>query len=78
MSRAIVVGGASGIGLATVDALADAGSEVVVADVDLVRAEAVAAERGDAVRAVRLDVTDEDSVAAVFEDAGEFDDADAV
>ena len=66
MSRAIVVGGAS---------LADAGSEVVVADVDLVRAEAVAAERGDAVRAVRLDVTDEDSVAAVFEDAGEFDTA---
>lgn len=75
MSRAIVVGGASGIGLATVDALADAGSEVVVADVDLVRAEAVAAERGDAVRAVRLDVTDEDSVAAVFDDVGEFDTA---
>ncbi|MCK8612816.1 SDR family NAD(P)-dependent oxidoreductase [Gordonia sp. C13] len=73
MKRAVVIGGASGIGLATVDALTAEGVEVVVADVDAARAETIAAERGDTVRALHLDVTDEDSVVAAFDAIGEFD-----
>ncbi|GAC83041.1 SDR family NAD(P)-dependent oxidoreductase [Gordonia paraffinivorans] len=73
MRRAVVIGGASGIGLATVDALIAEGVEVVVADVNGDAAEQVAAERGDTVSALRLDVTDEDSVAAGFDAVGEFD-----
>ncbi|WP_168703555.1 SDR family NAD(P)-dependent oxidoreductase [Gordonia paraffinivorans] len=73
MRRAVVIGGASGIGLATVDALIAEGVEVVVADVNGDAAEKVAAERGDTVSALRLDVTDEDSVAAGFDAVGEFD-----
>ncbi|MBY4572543.1 short-chain dehydrogenase [Gordonia paraffinivorans] len=72
MRRAVVVGGASGIGLATVDALIEEGVDVVVADVNGEAAEKVAAERGT-VSALRLDVTDEDSVAAGFDAVGEFD-----
>ncbi|WP_279104536.1 SDR family NAD(P)-dependent oxidoreductase [Gordonia paraffinivorans] len=72
MRRAVVIGGASGIGLATVDALIEAGVDVVVADVNGEAAEQVAAERGT-VSALRLDVTDEDSVAAGFDAVGEFD-----
>lgn len=73
MRRAVVIGGASGIGLATVDALIEEGVDVVVADVNGDAAEQVAAERGDTVSALRLDVTDEDSVAAGFDAVGEFD-----
>ncbi|MEO9327869.1 SDR family NAD(P)-dependent oxidoreductase [Gordonia aurantiaca] len=73
MKRAVVVGGASGIGLATVDALTAEDVEVVVADVDGDSAEKVAAGRGDTVSALRLDVTDEASVAAGFDAVGEFD-----
>lgn len=72
MSRAIVIGGASGIGLATVDAFVEQGVQVIVADRDTERADQVAAAR-DGVAAVHLDVTDEASVAATFADAGEFD-----
>lgn len=72
MRRAVVIGGASGIGLATVDALIEEGVDVVVADVNGEAAEKVAAERGT-VSALRLDVTDEDSVAAGFDAVGEFD-----
>ena len=45
MNRAVVIGGASGIGLATVDAFVGEGMQVVVADRDVERAEQVAATR---------------------------------
>lgn len=61
---AVVVGGASGIGLATARALAAEGFSVVVADVNGDAAFAAAEEIGG--RAVTLDVTDESSVAAGF------------
>lgn len=62
----IVTGGGSGIGAATAVELAKSGATVVVADLDLGHAEAVAAAlpegRG---RAVQVDVADPDSVAAM-------------
>lgn len=70
----VVTGAASGIGKASAEALAQAGANVVIADLDLHRAESVAdsitaAGNGRAV-AVRCDVTDEGSVAAMIAAAG--------
>lgn len=62
---AIVTGASSGIGEATVRALAAAGFEVVAAARRLDRLEALAKEVGG--RAIQLDVTDPDSVAALAE-----------
>ncbi|AKU14709.1 bifunctional rhamnulose-1-phosphate aldolase/short-chain dehydrogenase [Luteipulveratus mongoliensis] len=63
---ALVTGGASGIGLATARALAAAGANVVVADLDQSKVEDVAAELGGSDRAVgiKMDVSDENAVAA--------------
>ncbi len=60
--RALVTGGATGIGEAIAVVLADAGADVVVGDIDLDGAQRVAETIGG--RAERLDVTDPDSVAA--------------
>lgn len=61
---AIVSGGARGIGAAHVRALAGEGAHVVIGDVLEAEARALAAELGERVRAVDLDVTDEASWAA--------------
>lgn len=61
---ALVTGGASGIGEATCRVLANAGATVVVADIDLPRAEALAQELGG--RAVACDVSDESKVKALY------------
>lgn len=68
--RHAVVIGVGGIGRALALGLADHGAHVAVADKDLARAEAAAAavrERGVASPALRCDVTDEASVAAVVD-----------
>jgi NAD(P)-dependent dehydrogenase (short-subunit alcohol dehydrogenase family) len=60
-SAALVTGGARGIGLAIVEALAVRGDNVTMADLDLDQAERsceVLRARGLQVRALRLDVTD--------------------
>ena len=62
---ALVTGGASGIGKAIADRLADEGACVVVADLDV---EAVEVQR-DSVAAVRTDVADAASVRAAIEHA---------
>ena len=59
---AIVTGAAGGIGEASARALATAGASVVVADIDLDRATAVAESIGVKALAVRLDVSDEREV----------------
>ncbi|MFW0795454.1 SDR family NAD(P)-dependent oxidoreductase [Gordonia sp. CPCC 205515] len=64
---AVVVGGASGIGLATARALAADGYAVVVADVNGEAAQAAAADLGGSARAITMDVTSEESVAAGFD-----------
>ncbi|MFF7734524.1 SDR family oxidoreductase [Streptomyces sp. NPDC007984] len=72
-SAALVVGGAGGLGEATVRRLHAAGARLVVADLADDKGKALEAELG--VRYVRTDATDEDSVAAAVEAAeqtGEF------
>ncbi|MEE4021442.1 SDR family NAD(P)-dependent oxidoreductase [Gordonia sp. PKS22-38] len=62
---ALVVGGASGIGLAVAKAFVAEGDQVVVADVNAEAARSAADEMG--ALAVAMDVTDEASVAAGFD-----------
>jgi 2-keto-3-deoxy-L-fuconate dehydrogenase len=62
---AFVTGGASGIGEAICRVFTDAGAAVVIADIDLPRAESLARELKSA-RVVYCDVTDEASVQQAF------------
>jgi NAD(P)-dependent dehydrogenase (short-subunit alcohol dehydrogenase family) len=62
---ALVTGGASGIGAATARELTRAGAHVLIADLNLAAAEALAAELPHA-KAVAMDVTDSASIAAAF------------
>ena len=65
---ALVVGGAGGIGAAVCERLASDDHAVVVADLDLPQAQAVAARLpGTAHRAVKLDATDAAAVEAAFD-----------
>jgi NAD(P)-dependent dehydrogenase (short-subunit alcohol dehydrogenase family) len=65
---ALVTGGASGIGRGIVEALARAGADVVIADLDGDHAREVAAEVG--ARGAQVDVTDERSVARLVDEVG--------
>ncbi|MGP4056801.1 SDR family NAD(P)-dependent oxidoreductase [Mycobacterium sp. 4D054] len=71
--RAVVVGGASGIGWATATALAGRGCQVTVADRNHEAARERAAELGDPHDAAYVDVTDEDSVERLFDCVGPLD-----
>ncbi|MCA1004964.1 3-hydroxyacyl-CoA dehydrogenase [Rhodococcus hoagii] len=66
-SVALVTGGASGLGLATVKALHDQGASVVILDLPSSNGEVVAKELGDRVRFAAGDVTDEASVVAALD-----------
>ena len=66
---ALVTGGASGLGLATVRALLDAGARVVIADLPQSDGETVAKELGDAARFCAADVTNSEEVQAAVETA---------
>jgi NAD(P)-dependent dehydrogenase (short-subunit alcohol dehydrogenase family) len=63
-SVAVVTGGASGLGLATVKRLLDAGGSVVVIDL---KGEEVVAELGERAKFVTANVTDEDAVARALD-----------
>jgi NAD(P)-dependent dehydrogenase (short-subunit alcohol dehydrogenase family) len=68
---ALVAGGASGLGAATSRALAEAGAQVVIADLNAEKGEALAAEIGAAF--VTADVTDAEAVGAAVEQAASAD-----
>ncbi|MCB1464500.1 MAG: SDR family NAD(P)-dependent oxidoreductase, partial [Nitratireductor sp.] len=59
---AIVTGGASGLGEATVRNFAAGGAKVAIFDMNVARGEQVAAELGDNVIFHKVDVTSEDAV----------------
>lgn len=61
---ALVTGGASGLGLATVRSLAECGASVVMIDLESSAGEDVADELGESVRFAPADVTNEDQVRA--------------
>jgi NAD(P)-dependent dehydrogenase (short-subunit alcohol dehydrogenase family) len=66
---AVITGGGSGIGLATVRRLASEGARIVVGDIDTGPGQAAADEAGGLF--VRTDVTSESDVAALFAAAAE-------
>ena len=66
---AVVTGGASGLGEATVRALAARGAAVTILDLDATRGPALADELGGDTTFVRTDVTDEASVQAAVDEA---------
>ncbi len=73
--KAVVTGGAQGIGLALAERMAQEGADVCILDINEAAAgksaEAIAAKSGRAVSAVKVDVTDEDSVAGAMAAARE-------
>ncbi len=69
-TSALVAGGASGLGEATVRHLHDAGAHVVIADRDEERGKKLAAALGERVTFVAADVTDPAAVARAVETAG--------
>jgi NAD(P)-dependent dehydrogenase (short-subunit alcohol dehydrogenase family) len=70
-SGALVAGGASGLGEATVRRLHGAGAHVVIADLNEERGQALAAELGDRASFARADVSDSDSIGAAVAVAAE-------
>ena len=67
--RAVVTGGASGIGAATARRLAAEGAWVLIGDIDVAGAEAIAAGNPDRMKARRCDVTQADDIAALIQAA---------
>jgi NAD(P)-dependent dehydrogenase (short-subunit alcohol dehydrogenase family) len=70
-SGAIVVGGASGLGEATVRALHERGAEVTIADVNAEKGNALVNELGERATFVPCDVTEEEQVQAAVAQAAQ-------
>jgi 2-keto-3-deoxy-L-fuconate dehydrogenase len=70
--KALVTGGASGIGEAVSRVFTQAGASVIIADIDKVKAEALTAELPGASMVV-CDITDEESVRKTFAGLGSLD-----
>ena len=71
--RIVVIGGSSGMGLATAHAAAAAGAVVTIASSSQERIDAALAELPDSCDGAALDVRDEAAVAGLFARAGELD-----
>ncbi|MBJ20891.1 MAG: SDR family NAD(P)-dependent oxidoreductase [bacterium] len=66
---AVITGAASGIGAALAEGFAAEGMKIVAADIDAAGAKATAERIGDTAHAIRVDVADPASVAALADDA---------
>ena len=71
--RLVIIGGTSGIGLATAKAAAARGAQVVIGARHYDQLERAKKEIGGAVEGLTLDVSDEGEIRAFFEWAGRFD-----
>ena len=71
-AKAVVTGGASGLGLATAQAIVDAGGSVALFDVNSERGEAAAASLGERAMFMQTDVSSEDAVRNSVQTANEF------
>src|SRR5579875_1357071 len=71
--KVLIIGGSSGIGLATAQAAASAGAAVTIASRSPERLDAALAELPDGCAAEAVDSHDEDGTAALFERVGELD-----
>jgi NAD(P)-dependent dehydrogenase (short-subunit alcohol dehydrogenase family) len=69
--KVVVIGGSSGIGLATAELAKREGAEVIIASRNAERLKAAAAKIG--VTAIAADVTSDDSIAALFKNVGPVD-----
>jgi len=71
-AKAVVTGGASGLGLATARRVVEAGGQAVLLDINDEQGEAHATELGERARYINTDVSDEASVKAAIGKASEF------
>lgn len=71
-AKAIVTGGASGLGLAVVERIYKAGGQVAIFDEDIETAEEKAFSAGDGVIALEVDICNEESVAEAVKEAEEY------
>ena len=71
-AKAVITGGASGLGLATAGRVIAAGGKVVLLDVNEEQGELQAAKLGDRATFIRTDVSDEANVKAAIQSANEF------
>jgi len=70
--KAIVTGGASGLGLSVVERIVHGGGRVVILDADIETAENCAFSLGDGVIALEVDVCSEHNVADALKDAKDY------
>ena len=71
-AKAVVSGGASGLGFATAKRIVDAGGYAVLLDVNSEQGEASASKLGDRATFVETDVSNEDAVRSAMQAANEF------
>lgn len=71
-AKAVITGGASGLGLATAKGVIGAGGQVVILDINDEQGEASAADLGERARYINTDVSNEDSVKTAIKAANEF------
>ena len=71
-AKAVITGGASGLGFATAQRVIDAGGMVVLLDLNDEQGNLSADELGGQAEFIKVDVSDEDSVKAAIKQANEF------